>query len=161
MKKYLLIFLLFLLLLFAPRLLISLKSDRIIIDDFPVSGHIVDETPLKSVVATLKSNIEASNEENIDHYINTLIPSARKETEKEIHSFFEKYDLHIELISIEVIDQTSERVKLRVVQQSENHNEADYRNHEATVGMTFIKVNDQWLIAESMMENTKFNYAKE
>lgn len=161
MKKYLLIFLLFLTMLFVPRLLTSIKNDRIIIDNFPVSGHIMDETTLKSVIATLKKNIEASNEENLDDYVQTLIPSARKETKQEIQSFFDTYDLHIKLISIEVLEQTNDRVKLRVVQQSENHNDAEYRNHEATVGMTFTKEDSQWLIAESMMENTKFNYAKE
>lgn len=132
-----------------------------IINNIVVSGKISDEHELKNIISLLQKNVQASNDENIELYLSTLSYEARDETKIELMEIFKKFDLTILIKSVEVIKQNDQLIKLRVIQQTENHNNEKYRNHQATVGITFTLIEDEWLIAETMMENTEFNYIKE
>ncbi|UUX35049.1 hypothetical protein [Fundicoccus culcitae] len=154
MKKIFLIILLILLLM-LPNLYNIFLVPTTEINGYEVKGNLSNESAIAEVVAVIENNIQATNEENIDLYVSTLVPSARVETQREMQQVFDEFDIRIVLESIEVLEQTNDMVKLRVQQRATSDDET-YRDHVATVGITLIYENEEWLIVESMMENTEF-----
>lgn len=152
-KRYLII--IFALLLMLPTLYQTFIVPSTIINGVDVKGRLTNEADVAEVITVLEQNIQAANEEDLDVYVSTLIESARSQTSQEMQTVFDEFDIKLVLESIDVLEQTDDLVKLRVQQRATSDSE-EYRDHIATVGITFIKVDGQWLIAESMMEDTQF-----
>lgn len=158
-KRYIFLGLIFL--LFLPQFIQGFAQKTIEIDGFSIKGPIEDQVHIRQVVETYLQNIQAVNEENLTTYLQTLTKDAQSDSSKILSESFDSYDLVIQARTIELVHQDEQLIKLRVRQVIENQNQTPYRNHLATMGISFIVENNQWKIAESIVEDTQFDYPKE
>ena len=128
--------------------------------NYEIEGNISDDEAAKDAVEVIETNLYMSQEKDIDEYLNTIVSRAHEQTRKELIHFFENYDLEHTLLSIEIIDQSEDTIRLSTAQQTIVLDAKDgvdeYRNHIAEVSYTLIKENNLWKIEESITNNLIF-----
>lgn len=136
----------------------SKKENELVTNDpnISITGKITDKTAALAAFDTMEKNLAASNKEDIESYTSTIVPSAREETKKELATFFEDYDLENTLLTFEVKKQEEDHLLVETTQQTVNKGKKEYKDHIATTSVTFVKEEDQWLIEQSVVTDTKF-----
>lgn len=121
-----------------------------------VTGKVTNQQDADEAFELVKKNIKAVNDKNMDAYLDTLVPEGRKDTKKEIASFFKDYDIQQTLISFEVIKQEKDSMLVALEQKNVNKGNKEYRNHIAQIHDTIVKTNEGWKIKEAVVTNTNF-----
>jgi|SRR5690625_589496 len=126
--------------------------------EYSIEGDYEIDKDIEDAVRVIEENLEYAEKEDMEGYLSTIVPSARVETEKELSSFFEEYDLEHTILSVEVLEKESDVMLLRVEQQAVVLDSAEgaptYRNHIAEANHTMVKVEDTWMIEETIMTDT-------
>ncbi|MEG0284905.1 MAG: hypothetical protein RR494_03325 [Vagococcus sp.] len=125
-------------------------------DTLKITGKFKDEKTAKELLACLEKNINAANNKDMDTYLETLTPEKREDTKKEMTSFFKEYDIQTELLTFDIKKQDDDHALVQAQQKSINHGDNKYRNHIAEANHTFVKIDGNWYIDQSVMSNTKF-----
>ena len=123
--------------------------------EYSIEGDYEIDQDIKEAVKVIEKNLKYAENKDMNGYLSTIVPDAREETEKELASFFEEYDLEHTILSVEVLEKESDIMLLRVEQQTIVLDSADdtpaYRNHIAEANHTMIKVKGMWMIEETIM----------
>lgn len=121
-----------------------------------IKGKVTNEQDVLAVYELLEKNLQAANDEDIETYLSTLVPSAREATKKEMIPFFEKYDVKHTLVAFEVTKEDGKRILVKARQKTVNEGKEKYRNHITEANHTFVKVDGEWLLEETAMSDTQF-----
>lgn len=121
-----------------------------------IKGNITNEEDVYAVYDLLERNLQAANDEDVETYLQTLIPEAREATKKEMTTFFETYDVEHTLLSFEVRKEDGERILVKTQQRTVNEGTEEFRNHITEANHTFVKIDGEWFIEETAMSNTQF-----
>ena len=124
--------------------------------DITITGKISNKESALAAFGTMQENLQAANKEDLDSYVATLISNSREETKEELVPFFKDYDLENTLLTFEIKKQETDHQLVEVTQKTVNTGNKEYKSHIATTNVTFKKENNQWLIEESVVTNTKF-----
>ncbi|GAQ17722.1 hypothetical protein OPHB3_1647 [Oceanobacillus picturae] len=148
MKKGLLI------MIALPILLIGCSNGGSTVKDTPPEDLSENAIEVKQV---LEKNLQATQEEDMDAYLATLVESGRESTKKEIAGFFEDYDMEYELLGFEILEEEDERIVIEAEQRATATYVAEglsYRDHIARSEQTFVREEGEWRIAKSEITNT-------
>ncbi|RIU90546.1 hypothetical protein [Oceanobacillus picturae] len=148
MKKGLLI------MIALPILLIGCSNGGSTVKDTPAEDLSENAIEVKQV---LEKNLQATQEEDMDAYLATLVESGRESTKKEIAGFFEDYDIEYELLGFEILEEEDERIVIEAEQRATATYVAEglsYRDHIARSEQTFVREEGEWRIAKSEITNT-------
>jgi hypothetical protein len=124
--------------------------------DIEIEGKISNQEDALAAFETLETNLQATNNEDVDLYVTTLVATAREDTKKEMQAFFDEYDLENTLLSFKVLKQEENRMLVETQQKTVNKGKNDSRDHIAEAHHTFVKENGKWVIEETNMTNTHF-----
>ncbi|PAV31222.1 hypothetical protein CIL05_00770 [Virgibacillus profundi] len=111
----------------------------------------------KAVKEVLEKNLQATQEEEMEAYLNTLVESGRESTKNEIEGFFKDYDIKYELLDFEVLEEEETKMKVESEQRATAEYIAEglsYHDHIARMEQTFIVEDGDWRISESKIINT-------
>lgn len=126
--------------------------------EYSIEGDYEIDQDIEEAVEVVEKNLEYAEKKDMKGYLSTIVPDAREETEKELSSFFEEYDLEHTILSVEVLEKESDIMLLRVEQQTVVLDSAEdapsYRNHIAEANHTMVKVENTWMIEETIMTDT-------
>ena len=122
------------------------SADKIVISD-------QSEQPLFDLI---HHNLTAINQKKIDDYLTTLVPTARKDSQKEIRAFLDSYTVKISLDGFRVLKKDKTHCLVETKQKTTNLGKNKYRDHIATANHTLKKVEGKWLIASTTMIDTTF-----
>lgn len=121
-----------------------------------VTGKIENKDNALAALKVLETNLEAANQEDIDLYVRTLVPSARESTKEEMSTFFKEFDVEHTLLEFKVTKEYENRIQVQARQKTINKGTNKYRNHITEANHTFVKIEDQWFIEETAMSDTQF-----
>ncbi|GGI65575.1 MULTISPECIES: hypothetical protein [Enterococcus] len=121
-----------------------------------VTGKINNQEEALAALAVLEKNLQAANDEDLDLYVSTLVPSAREATKKEMAAFFEEYDVEHTLLEFKVTKDDGERIQVLARQKTINKGSNKYRNHITEANHTFVKIDGEWFLEETSMSDTQF-----
>src|SRR5699024_6325003 len=104
--------------------------------EYSIEGDYEIDQDIKEAVKVIEKNLKYAENKDMNGYLSTIVPDAREETEKELASFFEEYDLEHTILSVEVLEKESDIMLLRVEQQTIVLDSADDdpRSEERRVG---------------------------
>lgn len=148
MKKWLLVTIM------LPVLLMGCSNTEGTTKDTPsedLSGN------AKAVKEVLEKNLQATQEEDMEVYLSTLVESGRESTKKEIEGFFKDYDIKYELLAFEVLEEEETKMKVESEQRATAEYIAEglsYHDHIARMEQTFVMEDGEWRISESKIINT-------
>lgn len=122
--------------------------------------EVIDEEAVLEAVEVVEDNLRYSQDEDIEGYKSTIVEEARENTEKELESFFNDYDLEHTVLSVKVLEQEEASMLLEVAQQSvviqAEDGAEEYRDHVAIANHTLIPEDGSWKIADTTMTETLF-----
>lgn len=147
-------------------MLVGCTSSRVYQDPSTVfyeiegQAEITNSKEAEDAVQVIERNLQYAQDEDMEGYLSTIVSKAHENTQSELEIFFELYDIEHTILSIEVMDQQSDQMLIRVEQQSvavDVRPEAEqYRDHISEANHTLIIEDGQWKIAETTMTNTDF-----
>lgn len=117
------------------------------------------DTDGKSAKEVFEGTLKASNDKDVKTYVTYLIPKARKNTEEQLSKFFKSQDVTNTLQSYRVLKKENGHLLAEAKIKSINNNTNDqkkYRNHIATINVSYVKDNGKWLIDLTTTTNTEF-----
>lgn len=155
MKRYLVVILLFLLILYS-----AYNSERgqleVQQDILGKVSHLEEATQARDL---LETNLYYSEIEDMEGYLSTISSKGHEETREAMLEFFESYSVSHELIRFEVLEQQEDELVAKATQKTtDNHGEGEdpYKSHTAEVLHVFKKENHEWKIYESSVTDVKF-----
>lgn len=115
-------------------------------------------TPEEEVIRVVKDNLNAMNDEDVDAYMESISASSDlfEATKQQMQAIFSMYDLEVSIEEIEVIEVNDTDAKVRVKQKTINNNDADFQTNVTTAVHTLSKVDGEWKIVMTSIENTEF-----
>lgn len=121
-----------------------------------IKGKIKNQEDVLAAFALLEKNLQAANDEDLEAYASTLVPSAREATKKEMATFFKEFDVKHTLLSFEVTKEDGERILVKARQKTVNEGKNEYRDHITEANHTFVNIDGEWLLEETAMSDTQF-----
>ena len=112
---------------------------------------------IEAAQSVFRANVQALNEENLDAYMATLDSGASgfDRTRALIQNLFETYDLHYEIDAIEVVEVSTETIKLRVTQTTKKTSGPAFNNNQLVATHTLKKRNGVWKISDTKVEDVE------
>lgn len=154
MKRWMIITLLFLIVLFNAYKPFEGESS---------SGQEVGEEMMDEEAAAakevLKANLKYSEAEDMDQYLQTIARHGHEATRAEMDQFFQDYTVSHELTAFEVVEQLGDEIVVKTFQIIKDQNqEVDkrYKSHRAEMMHILKKEDNQWKIFESNVIDVQF-----
>jgi len=112
---------------------------------------------IEAAKSVFRANVKALNEENLDAYMATLDSgsSGFEQTRALIQNLFETYDLRYEIDAIEVVEASTETIKLRVTQSTKKISGPAFNNNQLVAIHTLRKRNGEWKISETEVKDVE------
>lgn len=127
---------------------------------YSIEGQFDQPKDVEEAVQIIENNLKYATNEDMEGYLSTIVNVGHEETEKELHSVFEDYDLEHTVLSAEVLEQEKDRMLIRTEQQTVMvdfvKDVKPYRSHIAEANYELVKEDGRWKIKETILTNTKF-----
>ena len=110
------------------------------------------------IIAVIHEQLRAAQNEDLAAYMNTIHPHSPfyKQTEIEMKSMFETYDLKHEMQDIHIIERRKTGAKVRWIQRTSKVSGPEFRNIKATVTHIFQKFNGKWKMFSGEMTDIAY-----
>ncbi|MDR3127702.1 MAG: hypothetical protein LBT99_00010 [Bifidobacteriaceae bacterium] len=125
-----------------------------------ITGNVSDVVEAKSCLTVLVNNYQAVNQNNMEKYLLTIVPSKRQSTKIEIQTFFNNYKLNNSVEQFKILWQNTNNLQVQAAQKSilvtAKDGASPYKNHISQINYDFVKTTNQWYIDSSVLVDNYF-----
>ncbi len=122
------------------------------------SGKTVTSSSSDDPIATMRQNLDAAANEDLDAYMATLDPRGPlyNATETMMREVFANYDLKYELTDIKVVEKTDSEVKVQATQVTRKVRGPAFRDNKLVAVHTLRRTNGVWLLYDSEIKSIEY-----